>query len=44
MELMVQVKPNGRMMDHFWVSLVGSFLLEVSFTLSNILVSPRAKS
>jgi hypothetical protein len=44
MELMVQARPNGRMMDHFRVSLGGSRILDVGFALSNILASPRART
>jgi hypothetical protein len=44
MELMVQARPNGRMMDHFRVSLGGSRILDVAFALSNIIASPRART
>jgi hypothetical protein len=43
-ELMVQARPNGRMMDHFRVSLGGSRILDINFALSSILSSPRAKT
>jgi hypothetical protein len=43
MELLVQARLNGRMLDHFRVSLGGSRILDVSFPIANLVSSPRAK-
>jgi hypothetical protein len=44
MELLVQARPNGRMLDHFRVSLGGSRILDVNFKMASLLASPRAKT
>jgi hypothetical protein len=44
MELLVQARPNGRMLDHFRVSLGGSRILDMNVPLANLLASPRAKN
>ena len=36
MDLMVQVRPNGRIMDHFRVALGGSNLIEASFNTRDV--------
>jgi hypothetical protein len=41
-ELLVQARPNGRMLDHFRVTLGGSRILDISFPLANILALPGA--
>jgi hypothetical protein len=43
-ELLVQVRPNGRMLDHFRVTLGGSRILDVSFPVSNIISMPAANA
>jgi hypothetical protein len=40
MELMAQIRPNGRVMDHFRIALGGSSLLEVNKSLSAIIPAP----
>ena len=37
MELMAQIRPNGRILDHFRISLDGSRILEFTTNLSNIM-------
>jgi hypothetical protein len=44
MELLIQVRPNGRMLDHFRVSLGGSRILDASFALANVYNFPAAAS
>jgi hypothetical protein len=44
LELLVQVRPNGRMLDHFQVAVGGSKILNINFALADILASPRARS
>jgi hypothetical protein len=41
MELMVQMRPNGRLLDHFRVVLGGTDLLEAVLPLNNLLPSPN---
>jgi hypothetical protein len=41
-ELLVQARPNGRMLDHFRVTLGGSRILDVTFPLAKILNMPAA--
>jgi hypothetical protein len=41
MELMVQARPNGRMMDHFHVSLGGSRILDVGFASPQASLRPK---
>jgi hypothetical protein len=43
MELLIQARPNGRMIDHFRVTLGGSRILDVNFQLANLVASPAAK-
>jgi hypothetical protein len=40
MELLAQVRPNGRVMDHFRITLGGSSLLEVDTVLSSLIPFP----
>jgi hypothetical protein len=40
MELLAQVRPNGRIMDHFRIALGGTSLLEVDTVLGNIIPFP----
>ena len=42
MELLAQVRPNGRILDHYRVTLGGSRILDVSVALSSLLLVPRA--
>jgi hypothetical protein len=44
MELLVQARPNGRMLDHFRVSLGGSRILDINTQMASLLASPRAKN
>jgi hypothetical protein len=44
MELMVQMRPNGRLLDHFRVVLGGTELLEAVLPLNNLLPSPNLNS
>jgi hypothetical protein len=44
MELLVQARPNGRMLDHFRVSLGGSRILDVSFPVVSLVSAPRART
>ena len=39
MELLAQIRPNGRILDHFCVSLDGSKILEVNTPLSSLMPS-----
>ena len=39
MELLAQIRPNGRILDHFRVSLDGSKILEVNTPLSSLMPS-----
>jgi hypothetical protein len=41
MELMVQMRPNGRLLDHFRVALGGTEILEVSTPLAKLIPSPN---
>jgi hypothetical protein len=41
-ELLVQARPNGRMLDHFRVTMGGSRILDVSFPVSKIINLPAA--
>jgi hypothetical protein len=40
MELLAQVRPNGRIMDHYRITLGGTSLLEVDTVLGNIIPFP----
>jgi hypothetical protein len=42
MELLVQARPNGRMLDHYRVSLSGSRILDARFALAKVLSFPAA--
>jgi hypothetical protein len=41
MELMVQARPNGRLLDHFRIATGGTSILEASVQLSDIIPSPN---
>jgi hypothetical protein len=41
-ELLVQARPNGRMLDHFRVTMGGSRILDISFQMANIINLPAA--
>ena len=41
MELMIQMRPNGRLLDHFRVALGGTEILEVSTPLAKLIPSPN---
>jgi hypothetical protein len=43
MELLVQVRPNGRMLDHFRIALGGSRVLDVNAAMADLLQIPSAK-
>jgi hypothetical protein len=43
LELLVQVRPNGRMLDHFRVVLGGSKILTVNAAMADLLQIPSAK-
>jgi hypothetical protein len=43
-ELLVQARPNGRMLDHFRVTMGGSRILDVSFPVSKIINMPAANA
>jgi hypothetical protein len=42
MELAMQVRPNGRMLDHYRVTLGGSRILDVSFGMAKLVNLPAA--
>ena len=42
MELCAQVRPNGRILDHFRVTLGGSRILDVNFPMASLLLVPKA--
>jgi len=42
MELMAQVRPNGRILDHYRITLGGSRIIDVNVVLSSLLLVPRA--
>jgi hypothetical protein len=42
MELMMMTRPNGRMLDHYRVSLGGSKILDITFPMSTLLNLPAA--
>jgi hypothetical protein len=42
-ELLVQVRPNGRMLAHFRLGLGGSSVLDAWFLMDNLLAFPTAK-
>jgi hypothetical protein len=44
MDLLVQARPNGRMLDHYRVTLGGSRILDVDFSLSALVAAPRART
>jgi hypothetical protein len=44
MDLLVQARPNGRMLDHYRVTLGGSRILDVCFNLSALVAAPRART
>jgi hypothetical protein len=41
-ELLVQARPNGRMLDHFRVTLGGSRILDITFPMASVLALPAA--
>jgi hypothetical protein len=43
MELMIQARPNGRLLDHFRVATGGSEILEAVFNLMDIFSNPELK-
>jgi hypothetical protein len=42
MELLMQIRPNGRMLDHYRVSLGGSRILDINFPVASIMQLPGA--
>jgi len=42
MELLAQVRPNGRVLDHYRITLGGSRILDVDVSLASLLLVPRA--
>jgi hypothetical protein len=42
MELLMQVRPNGRMLDHYRVTLGGSRILDISFPVASLMTLPGA--
>ena len=44
MEIHAQVRANGRILDHYRISLGGSRILDVNFALSSLLLVPRASN
>lgn len=44
MELLAQIRPNGRVLDHYRITLGGSKILDVSVPLSKLLVSSRSNA
>jgi hypothetical protein len=43
MELLIQARPNGRMLDHFRIGLGGTSILDASFSLASIFPFPAAR-
>jgi hypothetical protein len=43
MELLIQVRPNGRMLDHFRIGLGGTSIINASFPLASVFSFPAAK-
>ena len=41
-ELCAQVRPNGRILDHFRITLGGSRILDVDIPMASLLLVPRA--
>jgi hypothetical protein len=42
MELLMQVRPNGRMLDHYRVTLGGAKILDVNFAMATVIKLPAA--
>jgi hypothetical protein len=43
-ELLVQVRPNGRMLDHFRVAVGGNKILQINAAMADVLQIPSAKT
>jgi hypothetical protein len=41
MELMIQARPNGRLLDHFCIATGGSEILEAKFQLTDVISNPE---
>jgi hypothetical protein len=44
MELLMQARPNGRMLDHYRVTLGGAKILDVNFAMATVMALPAANA